>query len=499
MVRGAARGARRGRPQRLKCKPGILRGPLVGNNQGKSNKISESKRVKEEDMKKVDNIIIGFGKGGKTLAAYLGKKGEKTLLIERDPGMYGGTCINVGCIPSKSLSTKAGRKKYSQTETEAYYRASMEEKNKLIGLLNKANYDKLDGIEEVEIVDGLASFLDEHRILVTKDGTGEEYYAERIFINTGASPFIPEVKGLIPSKRILTSRELLSLPELPKRLTILGGGFIGLEFAKTFSEYGSEVTLLDASKEFLEREDEDVAEAVLQSMKELGVTIVLNAKIDEVKEEGAGTLIKYSKGSESCEIEQDYILVATGRRPNTADLDLEKAGIELGERGNIKVNEFLQTNKEHIFALGDVNGGPNFTYISLDDFRIVRGYLEGDRSYSTKDRRFIPTSVFLQPSLSKVGLSEKEARDKGYDIRVFKLPSSMIPRAKILGNQKGLYKAIVDTKTNKILGATLFAEGSHEVINIIVTAMLMDADYSVLKNQIFTHPTMAEALNDLFQ
>lgn len=157
-----------------------------------------------------------------------------------------------------------------------------------------------------------------------------------------------------------------------------------------------------------------------------------------------------------------------------------------------------QTDKEHIYAMGDVNGGPNFTYISLDDFRIVKNYLQGDRSYSTKNRKFIPTSVFLNPTLSKVGLSEKEAIKQGYDIRVLKMPVSMIPKAKIIGNQVGLYKAIIDKSTNKILGATLFAEESHEVINIIATAMACDADYTVLKNQIFTHPTMAEALNDLF-
>lgn len=450
-------------------------------------------------MQKVENIIIGFGKAGKTLAAYLGKQGQKTVLIERSQGMYGGTCINVGCIPSKALSVKANRKKYNEKEQAEYYAQSVKEKKNLIALLNKANYDKVAGVPNVEIVDGLASFVDEHTILVEHEGGTTEYQAEKIFINTGSKSFIPNIEGLTISERILTSDEIMNLETLPKKLTIIGGGFIGLEFAKTYSEYGSEVTILDTAEKFLEREDEDVAEAVRKSMENLGVQIILNVKIQKVSKEGESTKIYYEVGGEKKEMVQDYILVSTGRRPNVADLKLENAGVKLGERGNVEVNEFLQTSKEHIFAMGDVNGGPQFTYISLDDFRIVRNFLQGDKSYSTKSRAFIPSSVFLNPTLSKVGLGEKEAVKKGYDIQVFQLPAAMIPKAKILGNQIGLYKAVVDKKTNKILGATLFAEESHEVINIIATAMAMEADYTVLKNQIFTHPTMAEALNDLFQ
>lgn len=290
----------------------------------------------------------------------------------------------------------------------------------------------------------------------------------------------------------------MDLEVLPKKLTMIGG-FIGLEFAKTYSEYGSEVTILDSSEKFMEREDDDIVEELLKSLKELNINVILGAKVNKVDQSEDSTVIHYEAAGEQKQIEQDYILVSTGRHPNTAQLKLENAGVSVGQRGNIEVNEFLQTNKEHIFALGDVNGGPNFTYISLDDFRIVKNVLGGDHSYSTKNRRFIPTSVFLHPTLSKVGLSEKEALQKGYDIQVFKLPVSMIPKAKIIGNQPGLYKAVVDKKTNKILGATIFAEESHEVINIIATAMACDADYTLLKNQIFTHPTMAEALNDLFQ
>lgn len=447
---------------------------------------------------KVDNIIIGFGKAGKTLAAYLGKSGQNTVLIEQSPKMYGGTCINVGCIPSKTLSLKANRKKYNSYDKDEYYLKSILEKKNLISLLNKANYDKIDNVENVQIIDGVASFVDEHTVSVLKDGATKEFTADKIFINTGSKSFIPNIDGLSLSNRILNSDTIMDLEVLPKKLTIIGAGFIGLEFAKTYSEYKSEVTILNSSDKFMEREDDDISQEILKSLELLGIKVIMGAKVQKVSENSENTTIFYELDGKMQEINQDYILVSTGRRPNVSSLKLENAGVKLGERGNIEVNEFLQTNKEHIFALGDVNGGPNFTYISLDDFRIVKNFLQGDKSYSTKNRNIIPTSVFLNPTLSKVGLSEKEALKKGYDIKVFKLPVSMIPKAKVIGNQIGLYKAIVDKNTNKILGATLFGEDSHEVINIISTAMACNADYTLLKNQIFTHPTMAEALNDLF-
>lgn len=448
--------------------------------------------------KKVDNIIIGFGKAGKTLAIYLGQQGEKTVLIEKSKKMYGGTCINVGCIPSKTLSLKANRQKFNSSDKQEYYLKSVTEKKNLIALLNKANYDKVANANNVEVIDATASFIDEHTVLAENGDEKQEFEAKRIFINTGSQTIIPRIEGLTLSERVITSDELMDLEILPKKLTIIGGGFIGLEFAKTYSEYGSEVTVLDAAEKFMEREDDDVAEEVKKSLENMGIRIIMNAKVQKISEQSDGTKIDYELDGQKHEIEQDYILVSIGRRANTSALKVENAGIKLSERGSIEVNEFLQTDKEHIFAMGDVNGGPNFTYISLDDFRIVKNYLQGDRSYSTKNRKFIPTSVFLNPTLSKVGLSEKEAIKQGYDIRVLKMPVSMIPKAKIIGNQVGLYKAIIDKSTNKILGATLFAEESHEVINIIATAMACDADYTVLKNQIFTHPTMAEALNDLF-
>ena len=448
--------------------------------------------------KKVDNIIIGFGKAGKTLANYLGTKGEKTILVEKSPLMYGGTCINVGCIPSKFLATQADRRSYSGINDEEYYKKSIINKKELIAKLNKANYDKVSSNANVEVIDGLASFKDEHIINIKTDNQDYEVYADKIFINTGSTPFVPDIEGLKIEKRIHTSETLMNLEKIPHTMTIFGSGFIGLEFAASYAKFGTKVTIIDKETKLLPREDDDVAKEVFESYKSLGVDFVFNADINSVQQDDNKVTISYTVNGEKFEISTDVLLVATGRKPNIEGLQLENAGVEISERGFIKVNKHLQTNKPHIFAMGDVNGGPQFTYVSLDDYRIVKSYLEDNGRYSLDDRQPIAFSAFLHPTFSKVGLSEKEAIDKGYKIKVATLPVMAIPKAKILGNQIGIYKAVVDADTNQILGVVLFGEDSHEVINIVVLAVIMKQPYSVLANQIFTHPTMAEALNDLF-
>ena len=323
-------------------------------------------------------------------------------------------------------------------------------------------------------------------------------YGERIFINTGARPFVPSVEGLEISNRVHSSETLMDLEELPESLAILGSGFIGLEFAASYAKFGTKVTIIDMGDKILPREDEDVAQEVFESYKSLGVDFIFNAGIDKVEQDEKTVRIEYSVNGKKDEIATEALLVATGRRANTEDLNLGAAGIKVSERGFIEVNKHLQTNKDHIFAMGDVNGGPQFTYVSLDDYRIVKSYLDGKGEYTRDDRQPIAFSAFLHPTFSKVGLSEREAREAGYKVKVAKLPVTAIPKAKILGNQTGLYKAVVDTDTDQILGVVLFGEESHEVINIVVLAMIMKQPYTLLANQIFTHPTMAEALNDLF-
>jgi oxidoreductase len=448
--------------------------------------------------KKVDNIIIGFGKAGKTLANYLGNKGEKTVLVEKSPSMYGGTCINVGCIPSKFLATSADRRSISAMSNEEYYKNSVVNKKALIAKLNKANYDKVASNDNVEVIDGLASFKDEHTIIIQTDSEEYEVYAQRVFINTGSTPFVPDIEGLKIEKKIHTSETLMNLEEFPQSMTIFGSGFIGLEFAASYAKFGTKVTIIDKEDKLLPREDDDVAKEVFESYKALGVDFIFSAGINSVEQDENSVKITYTVNGEKLQISSDILLVATGRKSTAQDLNLANAGVETNERGFIKVNKYLQTNKEHIFAMGDINGGPQFTYVSLDDYRIVKSYLEDKGSYSIDDRQPIAFSAFLHPTFSKVGLSEKDAIKAGYNIKVATLPVTAIPKAKILGNQTGIYKAVVDADTNQILGAVLFGEDSHEIINIIVLAMIMKQAYTVLANQIFTHPTMAEALNDLF-
>ena len=248
----------------------------------------------------------------------------------------------------------------------------------------------------------------------------------------------------------------------------------------------------------LPREDEDVAQEVFESYKSLGVDFIFNAALEKVDQDEETVKIKYSVNGQKQELTTEALLVATGRRANTEELNLEKAGVKVSERGFIEVNKHLQTNKDHIFAMGDINGGPQFTYVSLDDYRIVKSYLDGKDEYTRDDRQPIAFSAFLHPTFSKVGLSENDAIKSGYKVKVAKLPVTAIPKAKILGNQTGIYKAVVNADTDQILGVVLFGEESHEVINIVVLAMIMKQPYTVLANQIFTHPTMAEALNDLF-
>jgi pyruvate/2-oxoglutarate dehydrogenase complex dihydrolipoamide dehydrogenase (E3) component len=271
-----------------------------------------------------------------------------------------------------------------------------------------------------------------------------------------------------------------------------------LEFASIYSQFGSQVTVLEGSSKFIPKEDRDVADAVLQTFTKKNIEVKLNAKIIGLKDVNDGTIISYTIDGTIQELEVDAVLVATGRKPNIEGLNLEAAGVEVTDRGAIKVDPSLKTTVPHIWALGDVKGGLQFTYISLDDYRIVRNDLFGDHSHTTNDRDVVPYSVFIDPPLSRVGISEEAAVEQGLEIKVAKLPAAAIPRARLINETEGFLKAIVDAKTNKILGATLFCAESSEVINIVSMAIQTGQDFTFLRDHIFTHPTMSEALNDLF-
>ena len=452
-----------------------------------------------QETKEYQDLILGFGKAGKTLAGLLAKRGESVALVERSKERYGGTCINVACIPSKSLEYSARLSAAAGGDfaaRAARYRAAIAEKRRLTAMLRQKNYEKVTAAG-AEVIDGEASFLDAHTVRIVME-TGERIVrAGRIFINTGAAPFVPPIPGLKESA-VYTSEGMMELDELPEKLVVIGGGYIGLEFASYYANFGSDVTVVQDTADFIPREDKEIAACVEKVFEERGISIVKSAKVLGVKDEdGAAVLTVEAAGSER-RLTADAVLVATGRRPDLAALQLEKAGVELSERGAVAVDEKLRTTADHIWAMGDVAGSLQFTYISLDDFRIVKDTLFGKGERTTKNRGAVPYSVFLDPPLSRVGMTEEEARAAGFEVAVRKLAVAAIPKAQVLRKPAGLLKAVIDAKTDKILGAHLFCPESQEMINIIKLAMDAGITAGTLADAVYTHPTMTEAFNDLF-
>lgn len=453
-------------------------------------------------MKKTfDAIIIGFGKGGKTLAGDLANRGLKVALIEKSNKMYGGTCVNVACIPTKSLENSADSVKTkninSWDEVQAEYEKAIDKKETLITKLREANYNKLNSNENVTIFTGMGTFIDEKTVQVKTENEIYELVADNIFINTGSRPFIPNIKGIENKNIVYDSESLMNLRTLPKKMTIIGAGFIGLEFAGIYSSFGAEVTILNSNNGILPNEDVEDSEEIIKLLAKRNVKIVNNANIKEIKEVSELAIVEYEVDGKSKELTSNMILVATGRKANTEGLGLENAGIELNERGFIKVSETLKTNKEHIWAIGDINGGPQFTYISLDDYRIVINQLFGDKTRKTNDRKNIPNSIFISPAFSRVGLNVKQAKEKGYEVLVAKMPVEAIPRAKQIGKADGFIKIVIDKKSNKILGASMICENSSEIIHLIQLAVDLEVEYTYLRDRVYAHPTMTEALNDI--
>lgn len=521
-------------------------------------------------MKTYDAIIIGFGKGGKTLAADLGARGWQVAVIEQSDKMYGGTCINVGCIPTKTLVHQAKLATYRPgltfVQRSEHYRRAIRRKEEVTALLRDKNYRNLADKPNITVYTGTGSFAgpDEVDVTFTADypvrrdagrdpgigiaggtdktestngtatakipaGTAAGGYAkgeklrlkaDRIFINTGAETVIPPIAGVRESDRVYTSTSIMELEELPKRLVIVGGGYIGLEFASMYAEFGSQVTVLESYPELIPREDRDIAASVRATLEKRGVTFRLNTQVESVQDgktcayvtvresgNGAGSTgnrnTNNPAGSDTDGsrqvLEAEAVLLATGRKPNTAGLNLEAAGIRTDPRGSVMVDDRLQTTNPKVWALGDVKGGLQFTYISLDDYRIVRDELFGTGERKTQDRLPVAYAVFTDPPLSRIGINEEEARRKGLEIRVNSIPVASIPRMHTIGETEGVLKAVIDARTDEILGCTLFAPESSEVINTVALAMKNGNKASLLRDMIFTHPSMSEALNDLFK
>ena len=437
-------------------------------------------------MNQYQAIIIGFGKAGKTLAATLAKTGWRVAIIEQSNTMYGGTCINIGCIPTKTLVHDA--------ELQHDFAAAMQRKASVVSFLRDKNFHNLADLENVDVIEGRAEFIDNHTVRVVQPTGAIELSGEKIFINTGAQATMPNVAGLMTTPGVFDSTGLLNLTQRPERLGILGGGYIGVEFASMFANFGSKVTIYEAAPLFLAREDRDIADAIANILRDKGVEIILNARVQAVSSHDGAVQVQMLEGVQTV----DALLVASGRKPATENLQLQKAGVDVNERGAIVVNKYLRTSADNIWAMGDVTGGLQFTYISLDDFRIVRDNLLGEGLRNTGDRQNVPYSVFMTPPLSRVGMTEEQARASGAAVQVVTLPVAAIPRARVMNDTRGVLKAVVNRETKQILGVSLLCVDSHEMINIIKTVMDAGLPYTTLRAQIFTHPSMSESLNDLF-
>ncbi|HAR5803253.1 TPA: FAD-containing oxidoreductase [Staphylococcus pseudintermedius] len=439
-------------------------------------------------MNQYDLIVVGFGKAGKTLAKFAAQQGKSVAVIEKSAEMYGGTCINIACIPSKVLV-------HDGIEA-ASFNDAMQRKRDVVNALNSKNYHNLADEETVDVINMTASFKSAHAIdLLNAQGEAvQTIEGKNIVINTGAKSVIPNIKGIDTSQRVYDSKAIMDLTQQPKRLVIVGGGYIALEFASIFANFGTTVTVLERSDQILKREDAVIAQQVTEDLTQKGIQFIYNAETEAIEDEADVTKVVTNQGT----FEADAILVATGRKPNTEGLNLEAAGVQLGQRGEIIVNDKLQTSVDHIYAVGDVHGGLQFTYISLDDFRIVKSQLFGDGKRTLAQRGVVPYTMFIDPPMARVGMTATEAREKGYDILENQVAVNTMPRHKINNDTRGLFKAVVDAKSGQVLGATLYGQQSEELINIVKLAIDQQLPYAVLRDNIYTHPTMAESFNDLF-
>lgn len=435
-----------------------------------------------------DAIIIGYGKAGKTLAGELAKKNWKVAMIEKDPEMYGGTCINIACIPTKIL--------VHDGLNQIPYKDAIERKNKVVAKLRAKNFNMLDELGQVTIYESEAKFRSDKEVEIKVDGKVAVLTADHIFINTGATSKIPPMKGDLSSDKVYTSTTLIDRKDLPKKLTIIGGGYIGLEYAAMYNNFGSEITVVMPEPELLSHEDAEIAAEVQNEMETKGIQFIFGESAERITEEDEDTvMLSLSSGAN---VSANAVLLATGRKPNVDNLGLENTAIEQTEEGGIKAGNNLETTVSNVWALGDVRGGMQFTYISLDDYRIVSDHLFGKKERSLKTRNNIPYSVFIDPPLSKVGLTVKEAEEQGYEVAAGTLPIASHPRAHVIDDLRGLFKAVVDKNTGKILGATLFGPESPELINLVKLAIDFDASYTYLRDQVYNHPVMSESFNNLF-
>jgi len=452
-----------------------------------------------------DAIIIGSGQAGTPLSTTLAGAGMRTLLVERKH--VGGTCVNEGCTPTKTM-VASGRVAYLARRGAEYgvhtgpvsidLLKVRQRKRDIVDSFRNGNQSRIEKAPNLELIFGNGRFTGRNTIEVRAvDGNLRSFAGKRFFINAGTRASRPKIDGLedVP---LLDNASIMELDAVPNHLLVLGGGYIGLEFGQLFRRFGSRVTIIQSGAQLLTQEDPDVAEAVVTIFRQDGVEVLLNTHATHVKRDADGSIQMEVTGSAgSTTLSGSHLLVATGRVPNSDTLNLAAADIRTDEQGFIKVNDHLETTTSGIYALGDIKGGPAFTHISYDDFRIIRSNLLEKKNASIKGLRG-PYTVFIDPQLGRIGLTETEARAQGRNIRVAKLPMTSVARALEVDETRGFLKAIVDSDTGQILGATVLGIEGGEVMAVLEMAMIGRLAYTVLRDGVFAHPTLAESLNSLF-
>jgi pyruvate/2-oxoglutarate dehydrogenase complex dihydrolipoamide dehydrogenase (E3) component len=452
-----------------------------------------------------DAVVIGTGQGGKPLAGALAAAGHRTAIIEREH--VGGSCVNVGCTPTKTMVASA-RAVYMARRASDYgvetgpveinMTVVRRRKRDIVEQFRGGSEKSLNNAEGIDLLLGDARFVGPKELEVDLNGDGDlRLTADRVFINTGTRPAMPPVEGLVDVPA-LDSTTIMELDEVPEHLVVLGGGYVGLEFGQMFRRFGSDVTIVQRRNQLLPREGADVAEAVADILREDGIEVLLGSDALRAEKKGTGGIkLRVNTPDGERDLEGSHLLVATGRVPNTDTLGLDSAGVEADARGFVNANDRLETSAEGVWVLGDVKGGPAFTHISYDDFQIVRENLleGGDASI---EGRIVPYTVYTDPQLGRVGLTEKEAQQSGYEVKVAKMPMKYVARAMEVEETRGVMKVVVDAGSSRILGASILGIEGGELMSMVHIAMLGDLPFTLLRDAPFAHPTLAESFNNLF-